>query len=339
MFRFSSLCLVLALVALNCTTARAQDPIVAAPEIALHEVRFRFERTPWRSVLDWIADEAGLALYVGDTPTGSFTYDDTRSYTVDEAINRLNIFLIPKRYALVRSARLLTVISLDDERSVRQLDTMARRVPIEQLGELELHDVVKCLFPLGDINVDLALQELGGLLLIRDPVALRNTNQLMVTETAGKMLMVKSVIERLTKPDLASGPVKQFPLGELEAERVLAQVRPHVGLDPLAMIGLEISLSIDIEGNQLLATGSKDKLDAVAGVMELLKSTDAMPDREQPNFKPHDLGEADLQTVVNVLETLLADEDVRLAPDSDPISLPCWDRTACMRSLTRRSSK
>jgi type II secretory pathway component GspD/PulD (secretin) len=289
----------------------AQDP-PAAPR----ELRFNFERQPWRAVLDWLAEQADLALHVGDVPTGSFTYSDTRTYSPDQAINRINLFLIPDRYTLVRSGKLLSVISLDDERSVRQLDAMAETVQLQGLDQLGSHELVKCLFPLGDIDPEQALEELNGLLLIREPVVLRNTNQLMIIETAGKLRTVQRILDALEKPEAAVGPVKQYPLGNLDAQRVLTQVRPHVGLDPLGMIGADISLSIDSEGRMLLASGSRENLDAVASVMQMLESAAISPDhRDQLEFRPHALGESDMQTVVNVLQTLLADEDVRLAPD------------------------
>ncbi len=107
-------------------------------------------------------------------------------------MDRLNLFLIPQRYSLVRSGTLLSVISLDDETSIRQLDAMARLVEPDELAELGPHELVKCLLPLGEIQSEKALPELAGLLLIREPVLLRQTNQLLVTETAGKLRMVQA---------------------------------------------------------------------------------------------------------------------------------------------------
>src|SRR6185369_11946558 len=71
--------------------------------------RFSFVRTPWQDVLQWLAHNADLALYVGTLPTGSFTYSDDRLYTADEAIDRMNVFLIPQKFSLVRSGKLLAV--------------------------------------------------------------------------------------------------------------------------------------------------------------------------------------------------------------------------------------
>ena len=91
-------------------------------------VVLRFARFAGEWFVEWLAESGGYALHVNDLPLGSFTYSDERFYTHDEAINRINMFLIPQRYTLVRSEQLLSVISLVDEISIRQLDSMARTV-------------------------------------------------------------------------------------------------------------------------------------------------------------------------------------------------------------------
>ena len=280
-------------------------------------LRFNFSRSPWRFVIDWLAEEAGLAVHVGDLPTGSFTYIDDKIYTPDQAIGRVNLFLIPQRYSLVRSNSLLSVISLDDEQSIRQLDAMAQAIEIDELDNCGEHDVVKCLFPLGkEIPTDVALQELTGLMLLREPVVLRNTNQLLVTSTASKLRLVRKVIDSIGQSMIdGEGPIEHFSYGDLDPERVLAQIRPHVGLDPLATLGPDISLSIDRDGGQILASGTRDNLAVVASVIESLIASSTMRKPTTDEFRSHELGEADMQTVVSVLQTLLADEDVRLAPD------------------------
>ena len=82
----------------------------------------------WRDVIRWLADEGGLALQVSELPTGSFTYSDPRVFTHAEAIDRINLFLLPEGFTLVRSGQLLSVINLGDQRSMQQLDAMAELV-------------------------------------------------------------------------------------------------------------------------------------------------------------------------------------------------------------------
>ena len=290
---------------------------VVKKSVPSQRVQFSFNGAPWRTVIEWLAESGNYALHVNDVPLGSFTYSDKRFYTHDEAINRINMFLIPQRYTIVRSENLLSVISLVDETSVRQLDSMAKMVTVAELKNHDSHELVKCLFPLGNTASDHAIEELSGLMLMLEPIVLNHSNQLMVTDTAGKLRLVAKVLTTLAKPHVSAGPVKRFALGDLDPEQVLAQVRPHVKLDPLAMIGADVQLSIDKDRRQLLASGSDENLQAIASVITLLQQTDvpAIPSDELI-FRTHDVKEAEMQTVVNVLQTLLAEEDVRLAPDA-----------------------
>ncbi|MCP4785288.1 MAG: general secretion pathway protein, partial [Fuerstiella sp.] len=121
------------------------------PDAAL---QFSFDGAPWRDVIQWLADSSDLALHVGGLPTGSFTYSDLNSFTPQEAIDRVNLFLLPQGYSLVRSGKLLSVINLTDPRSMQQLNALAILVTVEQLDQLSDHDVVKCIFPLGELDAE-----------------------------------------------------------------------------------------------------------------------------------------------------------------------------------------
>src|SRR5688500_5145061 len=81
--------LVIALVfVLNTNFCVADD----GPRAPKDKLQFSFNRAPWEMVVDWMAKSADLALHVGELPTGTFTYVDSRAYTPDEAISRINLF-------------------------------------------------------------------------------------------------------------------------------------------------------------------------------------------------------------------------------------------------------
>lgn len=282
------------------------------------QLRFTFSRAPWEEVLEWLAKNADLSLHVAQLPPGSFTYHDPGTYTPDQAIDRINLFLIPQRYSLVRTEKLLSVISLDDEISLRQLSAMAKLVTPEELPRRNPGEVVQCLFPLNTAQPDQVLQELTGLLLIREPALLRSANQVLVTDSATKLQAVGQIITRLSESGDLSKSVRIFELGALDAERALAQIRPHIGLDPLAMSGAGISVSLDAASHRIFASGSKEKLQTLENILKLIRENDPphSPDRGRATFRTHPLGGADAQTVVSVLQSLLAEEDIRLAPDA-----------------------
>lgn len=296
--------------------ATAQTP--TREQTTKSQLRFAFSRAPWEEVLEWLAKNADLSLHVAQLPPGSFTYSDPGTYSPEQAIDRINLFLIPQRFSLVRTEKLLSVISLDDEASLRQLSAMAKLVTPDELPHRNPGEVVQCLFPLNAAQPDQVLQELTSLLLIREPALLRTANQILVTDTATKLQAVGQIIARLAESNDLAKAVRIFELGALDAERALAQIRPHIGLDPLAMSGTGISLSFDAGSHRIYASGSREKLQTFESILKLIRDNDPphSPDRGRAIFRTHPLAGADPQTVVSVLQSLLAEEDIRLAPDA-----------------------
>ena len=279
---------------------------------------FAFERTPWRDVIDWLAEESHLALHVGDLPTGSFTYSDPNSFTHQDAINRINMFLLPQGYTLVRSGDLLSVINLSDPRSLQQLEVLAKLVTTEQLAEMSDNDVVKCIFTLGEIKADDAVDELNAFKLMTTPSVFSKTNRIMITDTVAKLKTVKLILDAFEPSILENGTVmKNIALQHVEAEDILLVARPHLGLATGEMIGIDVSLSADIQGKNIFVTGVEDKVKLIEGLVEALD----VPDKTlsltegESELRTHLVQGGEVESVYNVLQTLLADKPVRLSMD------------------------
>ncbi|MFK7736448.1 MAG: secretin N-terminal domain-containing protein [Pirellulaceae bacterium] len=287
-------------------------------------VYFSFDRMPWRDVIQWISDEADLALHYEDLPTGSFSYTDPNPFTTRNAIDRLNLFLLPQGYTLVQSGTLLSVINLGDPRSVQTLDALARFVKVGELAELPKHDVVKCIFPLGELEVDDAIEELSVLNLMTQPSAFNKTKQLMLTDTVSKLENVKAILESFQPETLDNGTVmKNFALKHVEAEDILSVARPHLGLATGEMIGIDVSISADLQGKNIFVTGVDDKVTLIEGLItdldvpqNVLSASDAGTE-----LKSHLVGGGNVETVYNVLQTLLAGKEVRLSIDDSSSSI------------------
>jgi len=281
-------------------------------------LQFAFEGMPWRDVIKWFADTADLALHVGDVPTGSFTYSDPESFTTDEALDRLNLFLLPQGFTLVRSGKLLSVINLSDPRSLQQLDSLAKYVTIEQLQDASDNDVVKCIFPLGELDAEDAVDELSALKLMLAPAVFSKTNQLMITDTARKLKNVKTIIDAFKPNELDNGTVvKSFTLEHVDAEDILVVARPHLGLATGEMIGIDVSLSADLLGRNIFVTGIEDKVKLVEGLITAIDKPEkglSTADGEA-ELKSYVVNNGNVETVYNVLVTLLAGETVRLSMD------------------------
>ncbi|KLU02600.1 Bacterial type II/III secretion system s [Rhodopirellula islandica] len=310
----------------------ADDVIVPTPATAVETpatpvasqtaatIRFSFNGVPWREVVQWLADEADLALHIGELPPGSFTYTDNSEFTVQEAIDRVNLFLISEGFTLVRSGRLLSVIDLTDPRGVQQLETLAEFIEAEQLVEKKPHDVVKCIFSLGEIDGEDAVQELSALNLMTNPTVLNKTNQLIVTDSVAKLRSVQRVLSAFKMDQMDNGTIVQsFQLQHVTAEDVLTVARPHLGLATDEMIGIDVSLSADLGGNSIFVTGIEDKVKLLEGLVKAVDQPDASnaTSNEPMQLRSYLVPGGNVRTVYNVLQTLLSGKTVRLSMDDD----------------------
>jgi type II secretory pathway component GspD/PulD (secretin) len=297
-----------------------QQPAVEAVPVAKSDglLRFTFEGTPWREVIKWIADESDLALHIQDQPAGSFTYSDPNPFTHQEALNRINLFLLSQDYTLVRSGKLLSLINLGDPRSLQQLDVLARLVTPDQLEKMLDHEVVKCVFTLKDIKAADAAEELASLKLMTVPSVFAKTNRLMITERAGKLKSVKLILDAFEPSALSDGMVmKNFSLEHVEAEDILIVARPHLGLAAGEMIGIDVSLSSDLLGKNIFVTGVDDKVKLIEGLIASLdKPQKNLLPSEEAVLQTHNVQGGNVETVYNVLQTLLAGKQVRLSMDA-----------------------
>ena len=295
------------------TVASAATPI--DPDTVLE---FSFDGAPWRDVIQWLADSSDLALHVGGLPTGSFTYSDSNSFTAQEAIDRVNLFLLPQGFSLVRSGKLLSVINLTDPQSTQQLNALAKLVTVEELDQLSDHDVVKCIFPLGELDAEDAVEELNALSLMTSPAVFAKTNQLMITDTAGNLKSVRTILAAFEPHALDNGTVvKSFALQHADAEDILIVARPHLGLATGEMIGIDVSLSADLEGKNIFVTGIEDKVKLIEGLITAIdQPTKSLTSSGgDAILQTHSVEGGNVQIVYDVLQTLLADETVRLSMD------------------------
>lgn len=297
-------------------SAEVEDiPAESKPTTLPQDVRFRFSFSgaPWREVLDWLADESGMALHVGNLPAGSFTYSDPSDFTIDEAISRINLFLIPQGYSIVKRGSLLSAISLVDPRSLQQLDALATPTPITQLDQRSEHEIVKCMVPLGNVVADEAIAELKPLSLMIAPVLLPKSNQLIVTETAGKVRSVLDVLRALDVPETES-IVRRFQLRHVDVATVMMVAGSHIGLASGATEGPEISISTDFSGQNLYVTGLPDKVNRLESFIKILDVADEVAkSTADMKLRSYPITGDNLQDVYNVLQTILEGSSLRLS--------------------------
>ncbi|MHB9077419.1 MAG: secretin N-terminal domain-containing protein [Pirellulaceae bacterium] len=300
-------------------TTSPGDAGLAAAALKDTKLRFNFRFQPWEDVLDWLAEQADLSLQSTMVPEGTFNYSDSREYTPTEAIDLINGVLLTQGYTLVRRGRLLTVINLDDEVP----DVLVEFVPMEKLdgrGEFEL---VKTVFHLAKMEPSDAEQEIQQLLGPgRKMVVMPKSRQILVTETAGKLRVIRDVIKSAEDPQGSKDrDVAELKLKFVSPEEVLSIARPLLGLEDEKNVSDEISIAIDTLGTRLFATGSKDKVqileDLVLKVDIKREAATSAVATEQPQLQTHQIQAADPQEALAVMQTLLAGlPDVRMSLDA-----------------------
>ncbi|MCG8649034.1 MAG: general secretion pathway protein, partial [Pirellulales bacterium] len=227
-------------------------------------------------------------------------------------------------FTLVRSGKLISVINLGDPRSVQQLDAIADLVTVAQLDQRSRHDVVKCIFPLGKLQADDAVEELSALNLMSTPAVFAKTNQLMITDTVAKLKSVKSILDAFQPALLDNGTVvKSFALKHVEAEDVLLVARPHLGLATGEMIGIDVSLSSDLQGKNIYVTGVEDKVKLIEGLIAAIDQpkADLSEIDGQMVLRSHLVEGGNVKMVYDVLVTLLAGKTARLSMDETASSV------------------
>ena len=192
-------------------------------------LRFQFDAAPWKDVLEWLAQQSGLSLAIETLPVGSFTYRDDRTYTLDEALDLLNSYLLTKGYTLIRRERILLVVDVENP-IPEELVTLVTTEELDNRGRFEL---VKCLFPLARMKAEDAAAMIKDFIGPQGKVIpFPKARQILVTETAGKLRTIRDMISRVEDP--ASGgmeTVAEFNLQHASSEEVLVD-RPAVVGDP-----------------------------------------------------------------------------------------------------------
>ena len=285
-----------------------------------------FTAAPWPEVLKWLAREADLSLQMDYLPTGTFTYSDSKRYTVAEAMDIMNGILLTKGYTLIKKQRILTTLDLESGESPdimrRRIADMAELVSFSELDKRGEYELVKCLFSLERTSIEDMEKEVGRLLGPQGSVIpMTSAQQLLVTETGGKLRIIRDTIERSENPQGSrSAKIVRLPLQYVSAEEVMAVARNLLKIKENEFVADDIFISTDTFGSTLFATGVVDKLqklqDIVAELDKKPDETGAKATAEQPSVKSHSILGSDPTTTEAVLQSAFAGQpNINMALD------------------------
>ncbi|XZE55553.1 secretin N-terminal domain-containing protein [Planctomycetaceae bacterium SH139] len=205
-------------------------------------LRFQFREQAWADVLQWFAEQEGLTLVMNQSPPGTFTYTDNRSYTSAEAIDLLNSVLLTRGFTLLRREKMLTLLQLSSTIPIELIP----RVKLEELPARGKFELISVLFPLGARPVDAVIREVEPYLgTFGRAIPLPQSKQLLVIETAGKMQTINVLINTVPEPKQPAQPkpaekppqpvFAAYPLGELDPQTVLETIKGLIGSDRITV--------------------------------------------------------------------------------------------------------
>ncbi len=279
------------------------------------KLKFNFRYQPWKDVLDWFAQKADLSLVMDIVPPGTFNYSDDKAYTPAEAIDILNGVLLTRDFTLVRRDRMLMVVSLRDGIPPNTVPT----VGLDDLPNRGKFELVTVVFPLSKLSPDEASTLMNSL---KGPqgsvVSLAQARQMLVTDTAGRLLTIKQILDRTEGP-AGRDDLRHFNPQFASAHEMLGIVKQLLGIASDKVANDAGTLRLLLDGNQILASGRPDQVDRVAEIIKMLD----VPGRsgfsgvnEQPQLEVYPITGADPTSVLQVMQTLLAGlPDVRLTID------------------------
>jgi len=295
---------------------------VGSPLVPLDQVklRFNFRYQPWKDVLEWFAQQAGLSLIMDDPPKGTFNYTDDKAYTPAEAIDLLNSVLQTKGYVLVRRNRMLMVINLENGIPPLLIDT----IPVEELDRRGTYEVVSVLFQLDKLTPEEIEGEVQKMIGPQGSViSLPKSRQLLVTETVGRLRAIRRAIQRAEDPEgiHRQQQLRQVPLQYASPQDVLPVLRQFLDIPPEQAASADGSIRViaDPTGKGLLVSGKEEKINRLLEVLKFLDVPEnaAKSDLNQtPQLEVYTVAPADPNSVLAVIQTLLAGSpDARVAID------------------------
>src|SRR5262249_45580163 len=145
-------------------------------------------------VLKRFAQEAKLTLDMSETPPGTFNYYDDGTYSVTEALDIINGYLLQKGYALVRRDKFLVVVNIDHGIP----PNLIPQVAIGELSKRGKNEIMSVVLPLADIDAKAAAEEIKDLLGPQGKVVpLVKTNRLLVTDIGANLVRIHDFLNEM----------------------------------------------------------------------------------------------------------------------------------------------
>ncbi|HEX5471014.1 MAG TPA: secretin N-terminal domain-containing protein [Lacipirellulaceae bacterium] len=303
---------------ISASSSAAASTTNASKPTTERRLTFSFRYQPWQEVLDWFAQQAGLSLLMDSAPAGTFNYTDTRTYTPAEALDVLNGVLLTKGYTLVRHGRMLVLVNLEDGIP----PNLVPDVPLTDLDARGEYELIRVIFPVWTMKPEQAAAEVQPLLGPQGKViTLPQAHEIQVTETAGRLRTIRSVINAVEQPDAGTAGMREFPLHYITFDAAMPTIRQMLGIPSEAFSTPDGSVQItkSATGEKILFRGTAEQSTRLTEILRLIDVPEAARGiNGAPQMEAYTVTAADPDTVVTMLQSLLHnDPSVVLKADKE----------------------
>lgn len=299
------------------------DDDKSRPDFRQGKLTFTFKNTEWGKVIRWFADEAKLDLNMPVTPEGSFNYVSNGEFTLLEAMDVINSFLIREQgYILIRHANLIFVHDLNVEIPPTMIETIENS-DLDNRGEFELTQTE---FDIRGIDADTFSSEIERL--VRDDqggkqMLLTSSELLFVRETGGRLRLIRKYLDMARQ--IAQGRSDDIKIIELKfttPEEVMVVASELIPLDDENSFvdddaGEKLKVVVQSFGNKFILKGTSKTVERFEKLVALLdkkaETTAEASELAVPATRRYPVA-TDRELVLQVLRTMLAGtEGLRLA--------------------------
>jgi type II secretory pathway component GspD/PulD (secretin)/predicted RNA binding protein with dsRBD fold (UPF0201 family) len=313
------------------TDAQRAD-LVANPPEPLLRFNYRFQR--WIDVLEEVARQSGLSLVLPEAPPpGTFNYTDTKEFTATEAIDLINGVLINKGYTLIRREKMLVVLDLTE--GIPE-GSLVPQVTVEELGQRGKFEMVTLMLPLkgrSPTAVDAEIKHLLGP--YGKTSQLPTTGQLRITDMAGIVKVIATVVESIPIPATPQPPVPPTPEPpELQIYNV-KKGEPASVVKIVQALVPTANIVVDAKTQQLHVMAGPTIQGIVKKVLEQIEKSAGL--ENQPRLELYPIDETAAAQLTTTLKSIAPNAVITIEPTTG--KLAAWATPEEQESIKQAAEK
>ena len=209
-----------------------EEPPVTPAKKEEANLVFNFRYAAWADVLKLFAEANDLSLDLNDVPPGTFNYWDNQKYTMTQALDVLNGYLLSKGYVLIRRDRFLVCWNIADNPVPPSVVPNVTEAELLDRGKNELLTLI---LPLDGLDAEKIVSDVKELLgPLSKAHAVKSTNSLVLTDIGSNLRWVTNLLKSSKPIDNRETAFKSIALKHISAADAERIVRRHFGLNPPA---------------------------------------------------------------------------------------------------------